>query len=177
MKQSQKTHTHEVIYITNDDKTIDIDPDTGKPMDIDFVHKDLTMKLKDIRDNDLLIWSKLIANPHRHSVDAIDDLRRNVVMLAAVLMEHDVKVEVPKKERTAEDVIKEGMGELGLMLGSKAFSGALSFWRRVKEDSMDHSANYEEVDDEFYQREDGSYFFYDPDTGEEVECDEFGEEL
>ena len=93
-------------------------------MDIDFINKDLTMKLKDIRDNDLLIWSKLIANPHRHSVDAIDDLRRNVVMLAAVLMEHDVKVEVPKKERTAEDVIKEGMGELGLMLGSKSI-----FWR------------------------------------------------
>ena len=32
------------------------------------------MKLKDIRDNDLLI-GQLIANPHRHSVDAIDDLR------------------------------------------------------------------------------------------------------
>ena len=28
-----------------------------------------------------------------------------------------------------------------------------------------------------HEREDGSYFFYDPDTGEEVECDEFGEEL
>ncbi len=135
------------------------------------------MKLKDIRDNDVMIWSKLIANPHAYAVEAIDDLRRNVVMLAAVLMEHDVKIEVPKKERTAEDVIKEGMGELGLMLGSKAFSGALSFWRRIKEDHMDHEANYEEVDDEFYQRDDGTYFFYDPDTGDEVECDEFGEEL
>ena len=98
-------------------------------------------------------------------------------MTAAVLMEHDVKIEVPNKERTPEDVIKEGMGELGLMLGSKAFTGALSFWRRVKDDVMDHGANYEEADDEYYQRDDGSYFFFDPDTGEEVECDEHGEEI
>lgn len=169
---------HEVITIsTKEEDVIDIDPDTGQPMNIDFVDKDLPMKLKDIRDNNMMMWSKLISNPHAYSVEAIDDMRRNIVMTAAVLMEHDVKIEVPNKERTPEDVIKEGMGELGLMLGSKAFTGALSFWRRVKDDVMDHGANYEEADDEYYQRDDGSYFFFDPDTGEEVECDEHGEEI
>ena len=98
-------------------------------------------------------------------------------MLAAVLMEHDVKIEVPKKERTPEDVIKEGMGELGLMLGSKAVGGALSFWRRMKDDMMDYEQEYTEADDEYYQRDDGSYFFFDLETGEEVECDEHGEEI
>ncbi len=146
-------------------------------MDLELVSKDLTTKLKDIRDNDLMIWSKVIANPHAYATEAIDDLRRNVVMLAAVLMEHDVKIEVPKKERTPEDVIKEGMGELGLMLGSKAVGGALSFWRRMKDDMMDYEQEYTEADDEYYQRDDGSYFFFDLETGEEVECDEHGEEI
>ncbi len=155
----------------------DVDPETGKVVDIEIISKDLTTKLKDIRDNDVIIWSKLIANPHAYSAEAIDDLRRNVVMLAAVLMEHDVKIEVPKKERTPEDVVKEGMGELGLMLGSKAFGSALSFWRRMKDDMMDYEAEYQEADDEYYQREDGSYFFFDPETGEEVDCDESGEEI
>ena len=164
--------------ITEEDKeVIDVDPETGRIVDLELVSKDLTTKLKDIRDNDLMIWSKVIANPHAYSTEAIDDLRRNVVMLAAVLMEHDVKIEVPKKERTPEDVIKEGMGELGLMLGSKAVGGALSFWRRMKDDMMDYGQEYQEEDDEYYQRDDGSYFFVDPETGEEVECDKHGEEI
>ena len=42
---------------------------------------------------------------------------------------------------------------------------------------MDYEAEYQEADDEYYQREDGSYFFFDPETGEEVDCDESGEEI
>ena len=139
---------------------------------------DLISKIKTIRDQNALQWAKLIANPHGYAADSIDIFRRDVVILAAVLMEHDVKIEIPKKERTPEDVLKEGMGELGLMLGSKAFSGALSFWRRVKDDMMDYEASYEEeAEDEYFQRDNGTYFFNDPETGEEVECDEFGEEV
>ena len=48
-------------------------------------------------------------------------------MCAAVLMEHGVKIEIPKKDRTPEDVLKESMGELGMMLGSKAFSNWIEF--------------------------------------------------
>ena len=146
-------------------------------MEIEIVTNDLITKIKDIRDQNALQWAKLIANPHGYAADSIDLFRRDIVLLAAVLMEHDVKIVIPNKERTAEDVLKEGMGELGLMLGSKAFSGALSFWRRVKDDMMDHELEYQEAEDEYYQRDDGTYFFIEPETGEEVECNEDGEEI
>ena len=47
----------------------------------------------------------------------------------------------------------------------------------MKDDMMDYGQEYQEEDDEYYQRDDGSYFFVDPETGEEVECDEHGEEI
>ena len=103
-------------------ETYDIDPEDGKVVDVDFVTKDLSMKLKDLRDANMQQWAKLIANPHAYTVESIDEFRRNIAMCAAVLMEHGVKIEIPKKERTPEDVLKESMGELGMMLGSKAFS-------------------------------------------------------
>jgi hypothetical protein len=42
---------------------------------------------------------------------------------------------------------------------------------------MDYESTYEEADDEYYQRENGTFFFTDPETGEEVECDDTGEEI
>jgi len=138
----------------------------------------MTSKIKDIRDQNAIQWAKVIANPHAYAADSIDLFRRDIVLLAAVLMEHGVKMELPTKERTPEDVLKEGMGELGMMLGSKAFGNALSFWRRIKEDGMmDYESTYEEADDEYYQRDNGTYFFIDPETGEEVDCDDTGEEI
>ena len=110
--------------------TFDVDPEDGTIVDVDFVTKDLTMKLKDLRDANVQQWAKIIANPHSYAVESIDEFRRNIAMCAAVLMEHNVKIEIPKKDRTPEDVLKESMGELGMMLGSKAFAGGLNFFRR-----------------------------------------------
>lgn len=157
-------------------ETFDIDEDGN--VDIDFAKKNLDMKLKDLRDSNMQQWAKLIANPDTYSVDSIDAFRRNIAMCAAVLMEHGVKIEIPSKERTPEDVLKESMGELGMMLGSKAFAGGLNFFRRVKEDVMDVTSTYEEDDEddfEIYEDEDG-YYYYD-ETGNAVACDVDGNPL
>src|SRR6056300_780244 len=118
------------------------------------------MKLKDLRDANMQQWAALIANPAGRAMESIDEFRRNIAMCAAVLMEHGVKLEIPKKERTPEDVLKESMGELGMMLGSKAFAQGLNFYRRVKEDIMDVNSTYEEADEDFeiYEDDDGFYF-------------------
>jgi hypothetical protein len=100
------------------------------------------------------------------------------------MMEHDVKVELPTKERQAEDVIKESMAELGMMLGAKGFAGALSFWRRVKDDMMNHTSTYDDDDMlAIYEHEDedgngtGEYFFIDPESEDRVPCSIDGEEI
>jgi hypothetical protein len=156
--------------------TYDVDSD-GKIIDTDFVHKDLSMKLKDLRDANMQQWAALIANPDGRAMESIDEFRRNIAMCAAVLMEHGVKLEIPKKERTPEDVLKESMGELGMMLGSKAFAQGLNFYRRVKEDIMDVNSTYEEADEDFeiYEDEDGFYFI--DEKGNEVPCDVDGSPL
>ena len=156
--------------------TFDVDSE-GKILDVDIVNKDLTAKLKDLRDANMQQWALLIANPHAHAVDSIDEFRRNIAMCAAVLMEHSVKLEIPKKERTPEDVLKESMGELGMMLGSKAFAGGLNFFRRVKEDVMDVTSTYEEDEGDFeiYEDDDG-YYYYD-EQGNAIACDVDGNPL
>ena len=54
--------------------TFDVDPEDGTIVDVDFVTKDLTMKLKDLRDANVQQWAKIIANPHSYAVESIDDL-------------------------------------------------------------------------------------------------------
>ena len=153
--------------------TFDVDHEDGTIVDVDFVNKDLTMKLKDLRDANVQQWAKIIANPHSYAVESIDEFRRNIAMCAAVLMEHNVKIEIPKKDRTPEDVLKESMGELGMMLGSKAFAGGLNFFRRVKEDVMDVASTYEEGEDEdgfeIFEDDDGYYYYNE--RGNAVACD------
>jgi len=150
----------------------------GKIIDTDFVNKDLSMKLKDLRDANMQQWAALIANPDGRAMESIDEFRRNIAMCAAVLMEHGVKMEIPKKERTPEDVLKESMGELGMMLGSKAFAQGLNFYRRVKEDIMDVNSTYEEADDEEFEIfEDDDGYYYIDERGNEIACDVDGTPL
>jgi len=157
-------------------ETYDVDGE-GKIVDVDIVNKDLAGKLKDLRDANMQQWALLIANPHAYAVDSIDEFRRNIAMCAAVLMEHSVKLEIPKKERTPEDVLKESMGELGMMLGSKAFAGGLNFFRRVKEDVMDVTSTYEEDEDDFEIFEDDDGYYYYDERGNAIACDVDGNPL
>ena len=131
----------------------------------------LDVKVKNLRDDAMNIYALIISAPKKHG-HAIDELRRNFMALAATLLEHGVRIELPKKDRKAEDVIKEAAGELGSMFGAQGVTYGLSFINRVRENI---ATSKEEV--VIYEDEDtGALYFIDED-GEEVECDEYGEPL
>ena len=94
---------------------------------------DLDNKLKDLREENGVLWSKLISDPHMNASGIVDDMRRHVVKTVAVLMEHNVNLALPKKDRTPEDILKEAGAELGSMYGAKGVATTLNFMRQVKE--------------------------------------------
>ena len=130
----------------------------------------LDVKVKNLRDDAMNVYALIISDPMKHG-HAIDELRRNFMALAATLLEHGVRLELPKKGRKAEDVIKEAAGELGSMFGAQGVTYGLSFINRVRENI---ATSKEEV--VIYEDEEGSLYFVD-DNGDEIECDEYGEPL
>ena len=148
---------------------------------VDIIPQELITALKDQRAEMDRHYAKLIAQPY-NCQHLIHDIQRQIVQTVTILMEFNIPIEVPKKERTIEDVVREAAGEAGMLLGSKAMASGVSFYRRVK-DSVESRggipANAEVVDEEeidVYQDDDG-FFYIDPDTDEEVACDEFGNPL
>ncbi len=136
--------------------------------------KNLVQKLEDLRDIAMSEWALLINDPQVYAPQFIEKQRHRFPMTAATLMEHGVKLELPKKEHGAEDVLKEAAGELGAMYGVKGVSAGLSFVRNVREEiSTDKTENWEEIT--VYQRDDGSYYYIYED--EEIECDEAGNDI
>jgi len=101
-------------------------------VEVENTSRDLLVQVKNLRDDAMNIYALIISNPHKHG-HSIDELRRNVVALAATLLEHGVKLEVPKKERTPEDVLREAAGELGSIFGAKGVAAGLSFVNRVRD--------------------------------------------
>ena len=93
--------------------------------------------------------------------------------LAATLLEHGVRLELPKKDRNAEDVIKEAAGELGSMFGAQGVTYGLSFINRVRE----NIATSKEEEVVIYEDEDTGVLYFIDENGDEVECDEYGEPL
>lgn len=128
----------------------------------------LDTKLKAMQDDCMNIFALMISDPHKHAATTLDELRRNVVRTAAALLEHGVRLEVPTKERTAEDVMKEAAGELGSMFGAKGVAYGLSFVNRVRENI---ASGGEEIT--IYEDEEGILYVID-DDGNEIECDEEG---
>ena len=136
--------------------------------------KNLIQKLEDLRDLAMADWALLINDPKIHGPEFIEKQRHRLPMTAATLMEHDVKLELPKKDRGAEDVLKEAAGELGAMYAVKGVASSLSFMRKVREEiSTDPSEAWEEIT--VFQRDDGSYYYLYDDV--EVECDDEGNDI
>ena len=132
----------------------------------------LDVKVKNLRDDAMNIYALIISDPKKHG-HAVDELRRNFMALAATLLEHGVRLELPKKDRNAEDVIKEAAGELGSMFGAQGVTYGLSFINRVRENIA--TSNEEEV--VIYEDEDTGALYFIDENGDEVECDEYGEPL
>ena len=84
-------------------------------------------------------------------------------------MEHGVRIQIPTKERTAEDVMKEAAGELGSMFGAKGVAYGLSFVNRVRENiSGGEEIKFTKTKMVFYTFVARRY---------EIECDEEGNPL
>ena len=142
----------------------------------EIVSIDLTRGLKQNRDEMMTIYAKLIANPYLAS-KLVPDFKSNIMNTAATLLEHGVPLDEAGKIRTPEDVVKEGVMELGGMLGGKIFGAGLKA-KRAFQDSLRKAAKDYDEDVEIYRDpNDGSYYFIDPETGEEVDCDMEGNPL
>ena len=138
------------------------------------VPPELTKALKDNKDDMMQLYSKMIMNPYL-APDLVDDVKRNLLNTVALLMENGIPVSHSSKIRTPDDVLKEGMAELGGMLGAKAFVGAMKM-KKSFQDTL--TAAKESEDFEIYKDpNDNTFYFIDPETGEEIDCDEFGNEL
>ena len=134
------------------DDTIDILPTSN----------DLDTKVKEHRDQMIHHYAVVIADPYKSNT-VLNEMRRNIVALCTTLMEHNIPLDLPKKDRNAEDVLKEAAGELGAMFGAQGVAAGLSFVRQVK-DNITSSAYIE-----IYEDDDGLYFIND--NGDEVPCD------
>ena len=149
---------------------------------VDIITPELNTALKDRRVESDQLYARLIASPFQCQ-EIIQDMQRKLVETVTTLMEHNIPIQIPKKERTVEDVLREAAGEAGMLIGSKAMARGVSFYRRVK-DSVDSGgeipANAEVVAEEeieiFEDRDTGELFYYDNDENE-VPCDEFGNPL
>jgi hypothetical protein len=152
-----------------------VDDGKSEVIDVeDIVHPELIKKLKDNRDEMMQIYAKVILNPYM-APQLLDDTKRNLMNTVATLMEFGIPVSTNPKVRTPDDVIKEGAAELGGMFGAKVFAGAMRMKRSFQE-SLKAAKDSEEF--EIYRDpNDGSYYFIDPETGHEVDCDEYGNEV
>jgi len=141
----------------------------------DVITPDLENALKEQKEQMNRYYAELIANPYR-AQGLIDDIRRQVVSTAAVLMENRIPLTVPKKERTLTDVLQEAAAEAGMMMGSNAVAAGVSFFRNVKDKVNQSAQPISEEEFIIYEDEHGNFFFMD-DEGNEVDCDKFGNPL
>jgi hypothetical protein len=134
--------------------------------DVDIIDPQLIATLKVNRDELVQLYAKLIANPYL-APTLVNDARSNLVNTVATLIEHGIPVDPEGKIRTADDVMKEGLMELGGIMGGKLFGGALKA-KKAFQDTLQVSDGVIEI---YKDPEDGSYYYVDPDTGAEVDCD------
>jgi hypothetical protein len=91
----------------------------------------------------------------------------------AVLMENGVPVSNDPKIRTPDDVVKEGLAELGGMVGGKLVGNIL----KIKKTFTDNMAQTEEDDFVVYRDPDSGTYYYINEDGQEVDCDQQGNPL
>lgn len=152
--------------------------DTGKGYqpNTEIISADLTRVLKENRDEMTRIYAKLIANPYL-AAQLVPDFRSNIMNTAATLLEHGVPLDEAGKIRNPEDVVKEGMMELGGMLGGKIFGSALKAKKAFQDTVRKSASDYDEEIEIYKDPNDGSFYFIDPETGEEIDCDMEGTPL
>ena len=145
----------------------------------EIVTQELINGLKEQRDDMMQIYAKLIANPYL-ATNLASEAKSNLVKTIALLLENNVPVEVPSKARTSDDVIKEGLVELGGMMGAGAVGSVLRAKKSIQ-DTIKGIATGPEADlsdwELCFDPEDGSYYLHNPETDEEMVCDKDGTPL
>tara|TARA_B110001454_G_scaffold203017_1_gene210578 strand:+ start:799 stop:1296 length:498 start_codon:yes stop_codon:yes gene_type:complete len=140
----------------------------------DIIDARLISELKVLKDEVNMVYSKLIANPYL-APEMVEDARSTLVRTAGVLMEYGIPLQHEGKKKTPEDIIRESMAQLAGILGAKGAGAAL----RAKRSFQDAWKDLTDSEDfEIFQDPDtGDYYFIDPVSGEEYDCDEFGNEV
>ena len=131
-----------------------------------IVDKQLISDLKEIKGEINLVYSKL---------DLVDDARSSLVRTVGLLMEYNIPLQHEGKKRSADDIIRESLAELGGLLGAKGAIAAL----RAKRSFQQTWEDYRNSDDfeVYHDPETDDYYFIDPDTGDEIDCDVNGNPL
>ena len=145
-------------------------------MDIqDIIPSDLDGALTTHQKNMELAFIALKGNPYRAD-EHINTMRKEIVATLVTLMEANIPVAVPKKERTLTDVLQEAAAESASMLGSNAVAKGVSFFRDVKDSISKQKAGIPQDAEQiiiYEDEENGELFFIDED-GNEIVCDENG---
>ena len=136
----------------------------------DIVPQALIAQLKSHRDEVNQLYSKLILNPYL-APQLVPDFRSALMGTVAVLMENGIPVSTNPKIRTPDDVVREGLAELGGMLGGKVVGGLMKMKQGFQStlggaDSEDDFVVYRDPDT-------GTYYYID-ENGDEVDCDKHG---
>jgi hypothetical protein len=141
----------------------------------DIIPPDLENSLAVHQKNMELAFAALKGNPYRAD-EHINTMRQEIVSTLVTLMEANIPISVPKKERTLTDVLQEAAAESASMLGSNAVAKGVSFFRDVKENISKKKDGIPQDAEQIIIYEDeetGELFFIDED-GNEVVCDENG---
>ena len=151
----------------------DIDP----PIVIDgVITPELTSGLKEKRDRVNQLYAILIANPY-NAPELVTDFKSELLGTIALLIENNIPIQPEGKNRTADDVIRESLAELGGLLGAKGAVAVLKA-KRAFDQGMD-AEDTDEYDDGqiFWDPESQEFWYIDEDTGEDVVCDKEGNPL
>lgn len=141
---------------------------TASPADVIPPH--VVAGLKEKRDEFNHLYSQLILNPYL-GPQLIPDLRSTIMSTIALLMENGIPVSTDPKIRSPNDVINEGLAELGGMVGGRLVGGLM----KMKQ-GFENSLKSNEGEDDFivYRDPDTGTYYYVDDNGYEIDCDQHG---
>lgn len=141
----------------------------------DIISPDLVASLEVHQKNMQIAFIALKGNPYRAD-EHINTMRKEIISTLVTLMESNIPVAIPKKERTLTDVLQEAAAESASMMGSNAVAKGVSFFRDVKQNigkaKQGIPANAEEII--IYEDEESGELFFIDDDGNEIVCDENG---
>lgn len=138
---------------------------------IDVYPPGLLSDLKTLKSEIDLQFAKLMADPYE-APEIVDEFKSTMIRLYALLIENGIPIQDPKRKRSLDEVITEGLAELGGLLGAKGAIGAIKAKKAFRDrfEEMRQSEDFEIYQDP----ESGDYYFIDPETGDEVDCDREG---